>query len=212
MRILVIDDSKLHLKAAVQTLEQNHELTTCSSYDEAIKLLDRQRDYEKRDRLCAEYEAQGLERRAALEKANAESREPYWDVVLCDLLMPAGKTSQGDEGLKYVGQEMPVGWALALKAAQNGAQYVAVVTDTDHHSHPASALLDFQYTGTILQINEAKALFINSPGFVGIKGSEYPCAKDFWQRGLGTMSAGVAFREIGKDWENVLNSLLAGKK
>lgn len=212
MRILVIDDSKMHLQAAVQTLGQDHELTTCLSYDEAVKLLDPQWDEEKRHQLRTEYEKQGLGFKTASEKASAESKKPYWEVVLCDLLMPAGRTSQGDEGLKYVGQEMPIGLALALKAAQNGGQYVAVVTDTDHHSHPASALLDFQYTGYCLQINNAKALFINSPGFVGIKGSEYPCAKDFWQRGLGTMSAGIAFKEIGKDWGDVLKKLLVGKK
>ena len=35
-----------------------------------------------------------------------------------------------------------MGFALALLAVVRGAKYVAVVTDTSHHDHPASAMLD----------------------------------------------------------------------
>ena len=67
--------------------------------------------------------------------------EPY-DAILCDLLMPAGEMTQGPEGEKYVGQEMPVGFGLALLAVLRGAKLVLVATATNHHDHPASAMFD----------------------------------------------------------------------
>ncbi|MDP3774758.1 MAG: hypothetical protein Q8Q85_10890 [Gemmatimonadales bacterium] len=66
-----------------------------------------------------------------------------FEVVLCDLLMPASGNMLGSkEGLRLVGQEMPIGIFLAILAAKNGAKYVGLLTDSDHHSHPASACLD----------------------------------------------------------------------
>lgn len=65
-----------------------------------------------------------------------------FDAVLVDLLLPASRQQQGGDGARFVGQEMPVGIFLALLAAKNGARYVAVFTDSDHHSHPASACFD----------------------------------------------------------------------
>jgi CheY-like chemotaxis protein len=64
------------------------------------------------------------------------------EVVLTDLLMPASGMHMGPEGEKYVGQEMPVGFALVMQAVISGAKFVGVVTDTNHHDHPASAMLD----------------------------------------------------------------------
>lgn len=114
MKILVIDDTRVNLEAAKQTISSQHELTLASSYDEAYKLLEKPKD----------------------------GGPPPFDVVLTDLLMPAGSVQQGGEGAKYVGQEMPVGFALALMAVLHGAKLVAVVTDLDHHKHPAAAMLD----------------------------------------------------------------------
>lgn len=70
------------------------------------------------------------------------STRDVFDVVLCDLLMPAGMMRMGSRGEKYIGQEMPVGFALSLMAVMHGARYVAVVTATNHHDHPASAMID----------------------------------------------------------------------
>jgi CheY-like chemotaxis protein len=116
-----------------------------------------------------------------------------WDVVLTDLLMPAGRDAQGGVGLQYVGQEMPVGFALALLAALRGAKYVAVVTATNHHNHPASAMLDrlgSSYWRDGMRpnfvINGARAMFVHhTPVQV---------------EGLGE----------GKDWGKVLAALTAG--
>lgn len=65
-----------------------------------------------------------------------------FEVVLTDLLMPASSDKQGDGGLGFVGQEMPIGIFLGLLAAKNGAKLVAIHSDADHHSHPASACFD----------------------------------------------------------------------
>ncbi|MDP2736873.1 MAG: hypothetical protein Q8O59_03820 [bacterium] len=74
---------------------------------------------------------------------NKISRRNEFEAVLVDLLMPASDYAQGREGQKYVGQEMPIGIFLALSAAFNGgAKYVGLLTDTDHHQHPASACVD----------------------------------------------------------------------
>jgi CheY-like chemotaxis protein len=63
-----------------------------------------------------------------------------FDVVLTDLLVPASDQQQSTPEL--VGEEMPVGIFIALLAATRGAKYTAVFTDSDHHSHPASACFD----------------------------------------------------------------------
>jgi len=142
-----------------------------------------------------------------------------WDVVLSDLLMPAGKRSQG-EGMKYVGQEMPVGWSLALEAVQAGAKYVAVVTDMNHHSHPASAMLD-SISGTIFDINGSKVLMTNRIESVGIKdGTHQVCATcngtgDFpgdAKYGCGDCGGdGFKFQQSGKDWAEIFDRLLSGR-
>ncbi|MEK7187863.1 MAG: hypothetical protein AAB691_03410 [Patescibacteria group bacterium] len=65
-----------------------------------------------------------------------------FEAVLVDLLMPASGQSMGSMGQEFVDQEMPNGVFLAVLAAKNGAKYAAVFTDSDHHSHPASACFD----------------------------------------------------------------------
>ena len=154
MRILVIDDNQLHQTSARQTLG-GHDVTIVGTYDEAHKLL--QEPSASREAVNAELKRLGFkepyDRNATKEEREATWKEkarlekelcppPSFDVVLSDLLMPASKMSMGDKGFKYVGQEMPVGFAIALMASLHGVKYVAVVTDTNHHDHPASAMLD----------------------------------------------------------------------
>ncbi len=185
MRILVIDDTQKHLDSALQTLGE-HEVVTCSTYDEAENLVD------------------------------IYSKEK-WDAVLCDLLMPAGSRAQGGPGTKFVGQEMPVGWALALMAVRSNVRFIAVVTDMNHHHHPASAMLDHT-NDHIFKVDESRVLMTNSTGRVGIKGTERCCV---WCCDEGTkrredMSSDVCtycygesplYREYGKDWGNILEKL-----
>lgn len=65
------------------------------------------------------------------------------DVVLSDLMMPGEPRTLGPEGMKYIGQSIPIGFVLALRAAKVGVPLVAVVTDTNHHDHPMSAAIDW---------------------------------------------------------------------
>jgi CheY-like chemotaxis protein len=118
MKILVIDDNSTN-RAAAQAQLLGHELTVVGSYDEAQRLLGVENAYLKEGTYRHDFEA-----------------------VLVDLLLPASGQMAGSKGTKMVGQEMPVGIFLALLAAKNGAQYVALFTDSDHHSHPASACFD----------------------------------------------------------------------
>lgn len=154
MKILVIDDSPLHQQSARQTLV-GHDLKVVGTYDEAHELLqERRADYSL---VMAKLELHGFkspydqgategERAAARAEQRRLKKElcppQLFDVVLSDLLMPASKMTMAEKGLQYVGQEMPVGFALSLMAAIQGAKYVAVVTATNHHHHPASAMLD----------------------------------------------------------------------
>src|SRR3989338_6719999 len=115
MKILVIDDKQENLQAARDQLGAEHELTTTGGYDSGLRLIT---------------------------QANVE---PF-DVVLCDLFMPAprqvGYVGLSPEGAKHTGEEMPIGIFLVLKAAKHGVKFVAVLTMTNHHDHPASAMID----------------------------------------------------------------------
>jgi len=203
MKILVIDDNQNHLDAALQTLS-GHEVTTCKSYDEALELLEEKFRDEKGE--IHDYPKKGSQ------------KMPYWDAVFCDLLMPAGQDRQGSKGDQYVGQEMPVGWSLALVAAKRGAKYVAVVSDLSHHDHPASAMLD-RISHGVIQIEGAKALFTNIVRLVGIEGTGSPCPKC---QGAGKYNrqdgrececwdcsgTGMIYERKGKDWGDILDELL----
>ena len=160
MKILVIDDTLVHRMAAQQTLAGN-DLTVASSYDESVKLLDRER-----------YEA-----------------------VLTDLLMPAGREAQGPHGDPFVGQLMPVGFALALHAVLRGAKYVAVVSATNHHDHPASAMLD-RLDRAYWHDAQSRPRFVVNGAAVGF--FHHPAVT-------------VEGQGEGKDWGKVLRALLVTK-
>lgn len=76
------------------------------------------------------------------DEAKALLEGQTYEVVLVDLMMPASADKLGPKGTQYVGQEMPVGIYLAIFAATKDAKYVGLLTDTNHHDHPASACLD----------------------------------------------------------------------
>lgn len=216
MKILVIDDSANHQKSAQQGLGTLHDLTVVGGHDEALKLLETKCDRAKYETLRDQYKEQGV--KDYYQRADAESRLPYWDAVLCDLLMPAGRNAQGGDGLKYVGQEMPIGWSLAITAALRGAKYVAVVTDMNHHHHPASAMLD-SMNRTIFVLHGAKALFTNYVGMVGIEGTKGACAKcsgsgkdSTYEECYRCNGTGTAYAQHGKDWADILAKLLGEKK
>ena len=138
MKILVIDDNPIHQDAARRQLGGEHSLVTTDSYGEGQTIL----------------------------RGKGDFPEGFFDVVLVDLLMPAYGYPLADEGLRFAGKEMPVGIFLALLAAKKGAKYVAVLTDSDHHSHPASACFDAfnesESKPTPLLVENARVLLCNS--------------------------------------------------
>lgn len=195
MKVLVIDDSVRHQTSAVQTLGTDHELTVITGHDAALEAL-------------STYKNTFLE------------EGEYWDAVLSDLLMPAGANAQGGKGLEYVGVEMAVGWSLALQAAIAGAKYVAVVTDMNHHHHPASAMLD-AISREVFIVQGARALFTNYVELVGIIGTEKACSEcggsgkgrrhdNSEYRCFLCKGTGVDFDQKGKDWSKVLSKIMEG--
>lgn len=119
MRILVVDDNEQHRRAAHAFLK-DHDLTVVGDFGKAQTLLGK----------CG---------RRGVYKNN---QSPSFDVVLTDLMLPASDEEQGPDGMKFVGQEMPLGTTLMLRAIACGVKYVACITDTNHHHHPASAAFD----------------------------------------------------------------------
>lgn len=148
VRILVFDDNKTNREAARAQLK-DHDLTVVSTYDEAQELLTPRFDNHKQ-----------------------EMTYPNFDVVLVDLLVPASQQAQISTEL--VGKEMPVGIFIGLVAAVKGhAKYVAIFTDSDHHSHPASACFDIfnegdagRYIMTPFLVEGSKMLLSNERSWV----------------------------------------------
>jgi CheY-like chemotaxis protein len=156
MKILVFDDCPKNRKSASVSLE-GHDVTVVGTYDKAQKALTPQMDNKERDRLFAErYEGNpydgektGIgnelrEQRIAFyyECNERATTHPDFDVVMTDLLVPASRQALGGEGMQYAGTEMPLGSIIALLALVKGVKNVAVVTDKNHHDHPASAAFD----------------------------------------------------------------------
>jgi hypothetical protein len=91
----------------------SHELTIVATYDEAQEALKRQ-------------------------------NLPTYDVVLTDLIVPPSSRAASDaRGWGYQVEDPTLyGAMIALLALEAGVRHVAVVTDTNHHAHPASAAFD----------------------------------------------------------------------
>lgn len=153
MKILVFDDDKIH-RAAAQVQLKDHDVTVVGTYDEAQDALLPKIDYQRKEAVLVPRVGAIPDR-----SVSKEVRDEYWakrdlvaqeleeqfttyhnfDVVLTDLFVPASKQDQGGDSLRLVGQEMPLGPIIALLAISNGVKRVAVVTDMNHHHHPASA-------------------------------------------------------------------------
>jgi len=233
MRVLVIDDTQVHIASAKECLS-DHELVTASTYDQAVELIERRAPYEaveaeaaRRGISCPKHESTPKDKwgeeyekyRNARQQVEEELRPKQFDAVLSDLIMPASREPLSPDGLKFAGQLMPVGFALALLAAKNGAKYVAVVTATNHHNHPASAMLDrlssAYWSGepAAFTINGATAGFYHAPsrqvgGTVceGCKGTKQE------PNGKPCYSCGGTGLGKGKDWAVVLAVLQPGYK
>lgn len=136
------------------------------------------------------------EARKLLKKGNFEA-------VLSDLMLPATHDMLSDEAKRQyrVGTLMPLGFIVALHACLvPGVKYVAVITDSNHHSDPVSAGLD--YTGEFswyydtrtppepkpvapFNINGVKGIF----SFAPMKGTTEKEVKD-WAKALDVLLNG----------------------
>ena len=138
-----------------------------------------------------------------------------YDVVLTDLLLPATTDVHG-EGTGMVGQEMPLGTTLAFLALSRGVKYVAVVTDTNHHDHPASAAFDVFHAGPsgkneVFSIGSVRVLCTNHPNdliYVDERTFE-PVAYD----SLYSVEGEEKYPQLkglvmAKNWAQILNQLL----
>ncbi len=92
-----------------------------------------------------------------------------FDVALLDMLMPAEGNVLGLEGQsKWLGVEMDFGIGTAIELARLGIMYVAVATDSNHHNHPASAMIDW-FNRKKLRINDSRVVIMHSPMHDGVK-------------------------------------------
>ena len=155
LNILVVDDESNHRRSA-EALLNGHNLIVVGSYDDAKELLTPKVDYD----LAHKLKEQGLSTSEAYEKATTR---PNFDAVLTDLMMPASRSAQGSEGMSLVGKQMPVGTFLILLALAAGVKNVAMVTDMNHHNHPASAALD-PINRTVIKVGETRIFATNYPG------------------------------------------------
>jgi len=180
MKILVFDDNVNHRAAAVAQLV-GHDLTVVGTYDEAQELVESKIDQEKMFQILksqfgdfnpwrSDDEEKKKSYRVAEKLAEKEATyHPDFDAVLVDLLVPNSGQSQGGKWSRTQ-EEMPVGAFIALLAAKNGAKYAAVLTDSSHHDHPASACFDAfnKYEGqpTSFKVNDCKMIFCNNRNWV----------------------------------------------
>lgn len=180
LNILVVDDNKIHLEAAVAQLKDGNNIKVVSDFDEGMRLLEG--DYDENFK-----------------------RVPHgFEMVLVDLLIPAGQHCMGPKGEKYVGQEMPIGIFLALVAAKNGAKYVGILSDMDHHDHPASACLDG--LKEIMAIGRAKFVASNC-GSSFFRRDDFTNPVGYWDAHHDSKTLKDGFVEA-KDWLNLARVLL----
>lgn len=85
-------------------------------------------------------------------EARKRAKEEMFDVALIDLLMPAEATTLGTKGLEHLGREIGVGFPMVLELAHSNVGKIAVATDTNHHDHPMSAIVDW-FCGRTLTVN-----------------------------------------------------------
>jgi CheY-like chemotaxis protein len=128
-----------------------------------------------------------------------------FEIVLVDLFLPASDRAQGPKGKKFVGQEMPIGIFLALLAAKNGAQYVAVFTDTGHHDHPISACFDmFPLRDGAIRVNNTKFYLCNNPNWIGVFSLENLAEEMEWAGELDPKKCTTA-----KNWRKLFDFVIS---
>jgi CheY-like chemotaxis protein len=221
MKILVFDDDQFNTDAAMLVLK-GHDVTVVNSYGEAEEALLPQTDHgkvrEELKRLFGDFSPyrQDADEKRKVEYFEAEKKVteectiyPDFDVVLTDLMILTDKETHG--GRNHIGEELPLGSIIALLALAGGVSKVAVVTDMNHHDHPASAAFDQFYR--VRASGNAKILCINNPAFVYYTGKRI-ITQEFLDSEKGKKkypSTGYrSYKNLvrGKDWANALERLM----
>jgi CheY-like chemotaxis protein len=217
MRILVVDDLENNRESAKQTLK-GHDLALASTYGEAVMMLcGNGGDYRlmslELDRRGIIYPGKVDDLTMSLYKAKVEEveKEIYqagpFDVVLLDLMMPASTSCV--DAKKFQGQEMAVGFPLALLAGKSrDVKYIGIAS-ANHHDHPmATAALDHIGSGSLM-VGNARLMITQAPMVKLESGKLCKCegngCSDCYECDSGY--TGVAH---GKDWGRVLAQLLEG--
>jgi len=87
-----------------------------------------------------------------------ERMNDQFDADWIDLMMPAEPRTLGTEGERFLGEPIGVGYPLAMKLAQLGIKMIIVVSDVNHHDHPAAAMFDW-LIGNSLQVDDSVVMF-----------------------------------------------------
>jgi len=207
-----------------------HELTIVKSFDEAMEIMKEKIDKEKLQGLLAEagFSEEPNSEDKKQWKAYQDARDAAWEnaiiplpfeVVLTDMMMPMCHTNLMCE-LFNPKEEVPYGFVLALKAAERGAKFVAMVTDTNHHNGAMSAALDnlsrpYYEDGCKpnFTINNARVAFLHAP-MIAVQGTVCPhCAGKCNCHGKCQGKNGKCYQcrgtklEAGKNWGRVLKDL-----
>lgn len=215
MKILVVEDKQMHRDAALETLA-GHDVTVVRGFDEAMKLLQPwTTDEATVDRLLVEAgfpeaPGRGSERidayMTAKKAAYAQARVGFsFDAVLTDMMMPMSRDKLAP-GIFRSQEQVAYGFIIALRAAQCGAKFVAMLTDTNHHQGAMSAALDHlsgpSYQGCWpLQIDGAKVVFVHAPFIKEVVGKK-DCT---WCKASGVCSTCGGTKQA-TDWEKKTRS------
>lgn len=147
LNILVIEDNAAHAEAAREQLAE-HEVRIVRSFPAALRVL-------------------GSYQLNAISEKGDECSTTF-DVVLTDMELPIMRTSSFSS-VPTDEQSAPFGLIIALRAAQVGVKYVAMVTDTNHHSTAMSNAIDMiapaYFPGdsrSALSIGTSKVLFVHA--------------------------------------------------
>lgn len=146
MKILVVDDSQKNLDAAKEQFKDD-DLTVIDNYDDAFELI------------CPK-------KKNINKPMGYEILDHDFQIVLCDLMMPASSKRMGGKGMQFTGQKMHVGIFLAIQAGIHGPDNVIVglLSNTDHHDHPGSAALD-DFSLSSFPLGKGNAVFTNQIWF-----------------------------------------------
>jgi len=143
------------------------------------------------------------------------SSEPF-DAVLTDLMLPGSAKAQIPNS-PLIGAEMPIGTTLAFLALRQGCKRIAVVTDTNHHDHPASAAFDIfrsekdRGRNHVFSVGDARVLCTNSGNDVTLfdKNTLESIGYDFLFSPEGEEKYPYSRGTIqAKNWLKVLNQLM----